>query len=123
MYRRDDPPLFREPGKRVTVNRIHGERSVYMSVCEYAYVKVDHRRVSIPGLPIVLYNTFTLRPIIILYSGCIVFLSGIMFRRHARPRPGERNSFISPYSLPYFRDPSFFVSLSSHLALFLFFSL
>lgn len=51
-------------------------------VCRY------RRRVSMPELPIVLYNTFTLRPIIILYSGCIVFLSGIMFRRHARPRPG-----------------------------------
>lgn len=79
-------PCSEPSGKRVTVNRIHEERERRTReeevVCRY------HRRVSMPGLPIVLYNTFTLRPIIILYSGCIVFLSGIMFRRHARPRPG-----------------------------------
>lgn len=85
-------PCSEPSGKRVTVNRIHRERREEGDergdgkgegeMCRY------HRRVSMPGLPIVLYNTFTLQPIIILYSGCIVFLSGIMFRRHARPRPG-----------------------------------
>lgn len=87
-------PCTESSEKRVTVNRIHrerreegrgdakGEEEEEEEMCRY------HRRVSIPGLPIVLYNTFTLQPIIILYSGCIVFLSGIMFRRHARPRPG-----------------------------------
>lgn len=78
-----------------------------------------HRRVSMPGLPIVLYNTFTLRPIIILYSGCIVFLSGIMFRRHARPPTRSVTLSFSPCSPLNFREPflsSSLVSLSPRLS-------
>lgn len=74
-----------------------------------------HRRVSMPGLPIVLYNTFTLRPIIILYSGCIVFLSGIMFRRHARPPTRSVTLSFSPCSPLNFREPFLSSSLSRFL--------
>lgn len=41
VYRRDDPPLFRESGKRVTVNRIHGERRcMYVCMCVYVCIYI-----------------------------------------------------------------------------------
>lgn len=91
VYRWMIRPCSEPSGKRVTVNRYterEEKKDEEMESGEEEEMCRYHRRVSMPGLPIVLYNTFTLRPIIILYSGCIVFLSGIMFRRHARPRPG-----------------------------------
>lgn len=82
-------------------------------------------------LPIVLYNTFTLRPIIILYSECIVFLGRdnvsptrqastqsltLSFPLSLAPPPSSFSSsplFLSSLSPPRVHPPLFFPSSCS----------